>query len=84
MTGEPKIRIAPRPEDRVGLMQATGDPEEDTFWEHVHPRKIDDQDWRRFEGYVAEIFQALGMDLDTLEAIAERIVRELPKPSTGS
>jgi GTP cyclohydrolase IA len=47
-------------------MQAMGDPEEVTFWEHVHPRKVDDQDWRRFEGYVAEIFQALGMDLDTL------------------
>ncbi|HEY3200821.1 MAG TPA: GTP cyclohydrolase I [Actinomycetes bacterium] len=46
-------------------MQAMGDPEEVTFWEHVHPRKVDDQDWRRFEGYVAEIFQALGMDLDT-------------------
>ncbi len=66
MTGEPETRIAPRPEDRVGLMQAMGDPEEVTFWEHVHPRKVDDQDWRRFEGYVAEIFQALGMDLDTL------------------
>jgi GTP cyclohydrolase I len=46
-------------------MQAIGDPEEVTFWEHVHPRKVDDQEWRRYEGYIAEIFQALGMDLDT-------------------
>jgi GTP cyclohydrolase I len=28
-------------------------------------REIDPQDWRRFEGYVGEIFAALGMDLDT-------------------
>src|SRR5262247_1791835 len=46
-------------------MRAVGDPEEVTFWEHIHPRKIDGQDWRRFEGYIAEIFQALGMDLGT-------------------
>jgi GTP cyclohydrolase IA len=58
-------RSAPGPEDRVGLMRAVGDPEEVTFWEHVHPRKVDDQEWRRYEGYIAEIFQALGMDLDT-------------------
>jgi hypothetical protein len=31
VTGEPEIRIAPR-EDRVGLMQAMGDPEEVTVW----------------------------------------------------
>lgn len=28
-------------------------------------RQIDPEDWRRFEGYVGEIFAALGMDLDT-------------------
>jgi GTP cyclohydrolase I len=46
-------------------MPGLGDPEEIMLWEHVHPRKIADEDWHRFEGYVAEIFQALGMDLAT-------------------
>jgi len=32
---------------------------------HVLEREIDPKDWRRFEGYVAEILGALGMDLDT-------------------
>jgi GTP cyclohydrolase I len=32
---------------------------------HVREREIDPKDWRRFEGYVAEILGALGMDLDT-------------------
>jgi GTP cyclohydrolase I len=31
---------------------------------HVRPRDIAPEDWRRFEGYVGEIFAALGMDLD--------------------
>jgi GTP cyclohydrolase I len=28
-------------------------------------RHVDDVDWRRYEGYVAEIFSAFGLDLDT-------------------
>jgi GTP cyclohydrolase IA len=32
---------------------------------HAQAREITPEDWRRFEGYVAEIFAALGMDLDT-------------------
>ena len=32
---------------------------------HLAPRQISDEDWQRFEGYVAEIFGALGMDLET-------------------
>lgn len=28
-------------------------------------RQVDDVDWRRYEGYVAEIFSAFGLDLDT-------------------
>jgi len=31
----------------------------------VRERQLDGDDWRRFEGYVEEIFAALGMDLDT-------------------
>jgi GTP cyclohydrolase IA len=31
----------------------------------AQPRGIDAEQWERFEGYVGEIFAALGMDLDT-------------------
>lgn len=65
MSGEPKRSAAPLIEDRVSLMRVKGDPEEDALWEHVRPRKLDDEHWRRFEGYLAEIIEALGMNLDT-------------------
>ena len=38
---------------------------EDRDWERVQPRRISDADWKRFEGYAAEILRALGMPLDT-------------------
>src|SRR3989475_11372172 len=41
------------------------DPEETTHWEKTRPRTIAPEKWKRFEGYAAEIFSALGMDLDT-------------------
>ena len=31
----------------------------------VRERQLSSEDWKRFEGYVGEIFAALGMDLDT-------------------
>jgi GTP cyclohydrolase I len=34
-------------------------------WLHVKPRQISLDDWTRFEGNIAEIFTALGMDLHT-------------------
>ena len=34
-------------------------------WEQLAPRRIGTEDWRRYEGYLAEIFDALGMELDT-------------------
>ena len=34
-------------------------------WAHVSPRQVPIDDWDRYEGYVAEIFSAFGMDLDT-------------------
>jgi GTP cyclohydrolase IA len=42
-----------------------GDPDEGPQWEFVRPRRIDDERWKKFEGYMSEIFEALGMDLDT-------------------
>jgi GTP cyclohydrolase I len=41
------------------------DPEETTNWEQVRPRTISPSQWQKFEEYAAEIFQAMGMDLDT-------------------
>ena len=38
---------------------------EDRGWERVRPRRLSDADWKRFEGYAAEILQAFGMPLDT-------------------
>lgn len=38
--------------------------DEDTLMQLVH-RDITNDQWQRFEGYVAEIFQALGMQVDT-------------------
>jgi len=34
-------------------------------WERVQPRRISDANWKRFEGYMSEILQALGMPLNT-------------------
>src|SRR5256712_7546269 len=34
-------------------------------WDRVSPRRISEADWQRFEGYMSEILQALGMPLDT-------------------
>jgi GTP cyclohydrolase I len=42
------------------------DPEDGGVWERTKPRSIDEQQWERFEGHIAEIFQAMGLDLDTV------------------
>jgi len=44
---------------------ALRDEEDDHNWERVSPRRISEADWHRFEGYVSEILQALGMNLNT-------------------
>ena len=47
----------------VGALRT--DDVEDRDWERVQPRRINDADWKRFEGYAAEILRAMGMPLDT-------------------
>src|SRR5439155_23720635 len=61
------------------------DPEETTHWEQVRPRQIPPDQWRKFEGYAAEIFQALGMDLDTpgTRGTPERYLRALFESTAG-
>ena len=62
---EAEAERTPGRERHIEIVQAESDPEDATLWEHVRPRKISDEDWRRFESYAAELFEAMGMDLDT-------------------
>jgi GTP cyclohydrolase IA len=41
------------------------DPEETSRWEQLRPRTIDPGQWSTYEGYMAEIFSAFGMQLET-------------------
>jgi GTP cyclohydrolase IA len=49
------------------------------------PRQIEPEDWQRFRGYVGEIFEALGMDLDTpgTRETPERFLRALFDSTAG-
>lgn len=62
-----------------------GDPEETSRWEQVRPRPISPERWKEFQGYVAEIFSALGMDLDTPATVdtPQRFLRALYDSTTG-
>lgn len=61
-------------EIRGGLIPAPGrpsvDPEETIAWEQIAPREIDDEDWRRYEESIAEIFTAFGLEPGTVSTSA--------------
>ena len=61
------------------------DPEESTPWEHTKIRAVSDADFRRFESYAAEIFEAFGMDLETpgTQRTPERFIRALYDATVG-
>jgi GTP cyclohydrolase I len=61
------------------------DPEEMTQWELVYPRDIQPEDWKRYEGYMAEIFRAFGMDMETPGTLKtpERFLRALFDSTSG-
>jgi GTP cyclohydrolase I len=61
------------------------DPEEMTQWELVYPREIQPEDWKRYEGYMAEIFKAFGMDMETPGTLKtpERFLRALFDSTSG-
>jgi len=61
------------------------DPEEITQWEQINPRKIDREQWKRFEGYVTEILSAFGMDMETPGTVRtpERFLRALFDSTSG-
>jgi GTP cyclohydrolase I len=54
------------PEEQPSMVGDLRDDDlEGRDWERVQPRRISDAEWTRFEGYMREILQALGMPLDT-------------------
>jgi GTP cyclohydrolase I len=59
--------------------------EADFMWDRLLPREITPEDWKRYEGYVAEIFTALGMDLNTpgTHRTPERFLRALYESTSG-
>ena len=61
------------------------DPEETSPWEQVAPRPIDNADWLRFQGYMAEIFTTFGMEPNTpgTERSPERFLEALYDATAG-
>lgn len=61
------------------------DPEDEVPWEIVRPRSITLERWDRFQGYVAEILEALGMDLATpgTSRTPERFLKALLDSTSG-
>ena len=54
-------------------------------WSAPAPRDLAPEDWERFVGYVAEIFESFGMDLDTpgTQKTPERFLRALFDATAG-
>ena len=74
-----------RPQREGGMPSLSSDPEETTNWEKVRQRSISPDRWKRFEGYAAEIFEAMGMDLDTpgTRQTPKRFLRALFESTSG-
>jgi GTP cyclohydrolase I len=75
---------------RDGLIPEPGrassvDPAETSPWEQVAPRPIDNADWLRFQGYMAEIFTTFGMERNTpgTERSPERFLTALYDATAG-
>jgi GTP cyclohydrolase IA len=49
----------------IGSSHLQIDPEDEVRWELVRPRRLSLEQWDRFQRYVAEMFDAFGMDLET-------------------
>jgi GTP cyclohydrolase I len=75
---------------RGGLIPEPGrissvDPGKISPWEQVAPRPIDNADWLRFQGYMAEIFTTFGMEPHTpgTERSPERFLKALYDATVG-
>jgi GTP cyclohydrolase IA len=49
----------------IGSSHLQIDPEDEVRWELVRPRRLSLEQWDTFQRYVAEMFDAFGMDLET-------------------
>ena len=54
-------------------------------WERLHPREITQEQWDRYEGWIAEIFTALGMEMGTpgTERTPARFLRAMYDATVG-
>jgi len=61
------------------------DPEDEVLWEVVSPRAVTLEQWDRFQRYMAEIFAAFGMDLETAgtSRTPERFLKALLDSTSG-
>jgi GTP cyclohydrolase I len=70
---------------RIEASHLHPDPEDEVLWEVVRPRSVSLEQWDRFQRYVAEIFEALGMDLETpgTSRTPERFLKALLDSTVG-
>ncbi len=70
---------------RIEASHVHTDPEDDVQWEIVRPRNITTERWDRYQGYIAEILESLGMDLATpgTSRTPERFLKALLDSTAG-
>jgi len=70
-------------EDQVGSLRDEDADGQD--WSRVRPRRISDEQWGRYEGYMGEIFRSMGMRLDSpgTEKTPTRFLRALFDSTEG-
>ena len=85
MERDPRTAMDLAPHGGLAGSNLVLDPEEMTPWEQVYPRDIQPEDWKRYEGYMAEIFRSFGMDLETPGTVKtpERFLRALFDSTSG-
>jgi GTP cyclohydrolase I len=71
--------------ERIESSHVHVDPEDEVPWEIVRPRSITRERWDRFQTYVAEILEAMGMDLATpgTSRTPERFLKALLDSTSG-
>ena len=59
--------------------------DEVSSWEHIRRRNVSPEDWKRYQAYMAEIFEAFGMDLDSpgTARTPQRFLRALYESTSG-
>jgi GTP cyclohydrolase IA len=82
---EARTALAHETENVLALRALSSPTAPPTRLDQAAPRQIQPDEWRRFRGYVGEIFAALGMDLDTpgTRETPERFLRALLDSTAG-